>query len=531
MIMAKTLDPEAPDLASLVRRGDTVLWGQANAEPLILTRALMAQRHAIGRFRVFLGINNSDTCQPEHADCVDFLAYCGSGSNRVLDKTGKLDIVPCHYSHLARAIRSGALPIDVLLLQLAPADAEGRYSLSLAHEYLVPALDAARVVIAEINEQAPWTCGERYLRDEDIDYLVHTSHPPLASARAEPNETERAIARNVAELVDDGATLQFGLGALPEAILCALADRRDLGVHSGTIGDTVAELMDRGTITNARKSIDRGVTVTGMMMGGPRIHAYAQRNPRIQFRSTEYTHDADVLARIERFVALNSAIEVDLSGQINAEVAGGRYVGAVGGALDFLRGAHRSKGGLPIVALPSMAGSASRIVTRLSGPVSTPRSDAGLIVTEHGVADLRGLSLRQRRERLIAIAHPDFREALELSYVGLQPDLGVERRADARVTVSKEGSKHEKSSNRLPLRTAVGTFDGSLRSNRRQCEPAERCGRRLSGGRGRQARGARAATAGLVARMGRGGLPSSHHGHRRRARGGKALRPDRTLVR
>lgn len=412
------LDLDSLDLSGIIRPGDTVLWGQANAEPLPLTRALMAQRHAIGRFRVFLGVSQSDTCRPEHADCVDFLAYCGTGANRALAKAGRLDILPCHYSQLPGLIRARSLKIDVLLLQLAPPDAEGRYSLGIAHEYLIPALDTARVVIAEVNDRVPWTWGERHVREDDLHFVLHTSRPPLESAKAEPNETELAVARKVAALIEDGATLQFGLGAIPEAILGQLGDRRHLGVHSGTIGDTLAELMEAGVITNARKSIDTGATVAGVMMGSRRIFDFAHRNPAIQFRSTEYTHDPEVLASIERFVALNSAIEVDLTGQINAEIAGGTYVGAVGGALDFLRGAHRSKGGLPIVALPSTAGKVSRIVSRLSGPVSTPRSDAGLIVTERGVADLRGLTISQRVERMLAIAHPDFREQLEREAAG-----------------------------------------------------------------------------------------------------------------
>lgn len=411
--MPTLLNSATLNLADIVHCGDTIMWGQANAEPLPLTQALMRDRHAIGNFRVFLGVNHSDTCHPAFSDSVQFLAYCGTGQNRALAKAGVLDILPCHYSQFPQMIRSGKLKIDVLLLQVAPADAEGRYSLGIAHEYLIPALETARVVIAEVNQQAPWTYGERYLKDADIDFLLHTSRPPLESQKIEPGQIELAIARHTAELIDDGVTLQFGLGAVPEAILAQLANRRDLGVHSGTIGDAVAHLMEAGVINNARKTIDSGVTVAGLMIGSKRIHDYAHCNPAFRFRSTEYTHNAQVLASIDRLVALNSAIEVDLSGQINAEEANGTYVGAVGGGLDFLRGAHASHGGLPIVALPSVAGRHSRIVARLSGPVSTPRSDAGLIITEYGVADLRGLSLAQRRFRMLAIAHPEHRALLD----------------------------------------------------------------------------------------------------------------------
>lgn len=424
-IMAKTaakeLAPESLDLSAIVRPGDTVVWGQASAEPLPLTQALMAQRHAIGRFNVFLGVTYSDTLKPEYADCVSFCAYCGAGGNRALAKAGKLDILPVHYSQIPGLIQSGRLKVDVLMLQLAPADAAGNYSFSMAHDYLVQALAAARVVVAEVNEQAPWTFGERPVREADLDYIVRTSRPPLELRHPQPGEAELGVARHVAGLIEDGATLQFGLGMLPEVILAALADRRDLGIHSGAIGDKAADLMEAGVITNARKSIDRGVTVAGIVFGSRRIQQFCHRNPAVQFRSNAYTHNAGVLASIERFAALNTAIEVDLSGQINAEVAGGVYVGAVGGAVDFLRGAHRSKGGLPIVALPSTAGNASRIVAKLSGPVSTPRSDAGFIVTEYGVADLRSAPLSERPRRLIAIAHPDFREQLERQNSGLPP--------------------------------------------------------------------------------------------------------------
>lgn len=412
--MTRVFEADAIDLAGLVRPGDTVLIGQADSEPVTLSRALAAQRAAIGgRFRVFVGVNLSDAFAPEHADRIDFLSYCGTGRNRPLAKAGVLDILPCHYSEFPGMIRSQRLPADVVMLQVAPADEHGRYSLGIAHEFMTTAIEHARTVIAEVNDQCPFTYGERWLTGDEIDAIVRTSRPALESPAVNPGETDRAIARHVAALVEDGATLQFGLGALPEAILGELAGHRHLGVHSGTIGDKVAELMESGAIDNSRKSADVGVTITGMMMGSRRVHAFAHRNPAVQFRGTDAIHGAASLARHERFTALNSAIEVDLTGQIGAEVAGGTYLGAVGGALDFLRAARTSRGGLPVVALPSMAGAASRIVARLSGPVSTPRSDAGVIVTEHGVADLRGIPLRERVRRMIAIAHPSVRESLE----------------------------------------------------------------------------------------------------------------------
>ena len=417
-------DPTADlDFAAWVRPGDSVLWGQAAAEPLPLVAALLEQRHRIGgRFRVFLGIPApGSSLTAEHADCIDFIGYCGTGTNRALATAGKLDVLPCHYSQFPDLLSSGSLAIDVLLLQVSPPDEQGRYSLGLAHEYLVPVVERARVVIAEVNRQAPWTFGERVLTADDFDAIVHTDRALPAVGHPAPGDVEHAIAARVSELIEDGATLQAGLGAIPEAILDRLGDRRDLGVHSGAIGDAIARLAASGALTNARKTRDCGITVTGVALGGRATHEFIHRNPAVQFRSTRYTHDASVLASIERFVALNSAIEVDLTGQINAEQAAGSYVGAVGGAVDFLRGAARSRGGLPIVALPSTAGQHSRIVSRLSGPVSTSRADAGLIVTEHGVADLRGQPLSERIRRMIAIADPRCRETLERASKEVNP--------------------------------------------------------------------------------------------------------------
>ncbi|MBI5257771.1 MAG: acetyl-CoA hydrolase/transferase family protein [Burkholderiales bacterium] len=388
------------------------MWGQATAEPLTLTRALVAQRHALARLRVFVGIGIADTLKPEQADAFDFIGYNAGGPHRALAATGVLDILPCHYSQLPGLIRSGALRVDALLLQVSPPDEHGRHSLGLAHEYLGAALDTARVVIAEVNPQVPWVPGERSITAADVAALVPAAFAPVDAASTQPGPVEQAVAAHVAGWVDDGATLQLGIGNLPEAVLAALHDRRHLGLHTGAVGEGIVALAESGALTHARKSIDRGVGTVGLLMGGERLRRWAHRNPTLQLRSSDYTHDAAVLASIDRLVAINSAIEVDLTGQVNAEVAAGTYVGAVGGAMDFLRAAARSRGGVPIVALPSTAKASSRIVATLSGPVSTPRADAGVIVTEHGSADLRGQPLGVRVKRMIAIAGPEHREAL-----------------------------------------------------------------------------------------------------------------------
>ncbi|ART56989.1 acetyl-CoA hydrolase [Acidovorax carolinensis] len=406
----------ADRLQDLIRPGDTLWWGQATAEPLTLTRALVEHRHALaqgGRLRVFVGIGASDTLQPEQADNLDFFGYAAGGPHRPLADAGVLDILPSHYSHLPGLIHAGVLPADVVLLQVSPPDAQGRYSLGLAQEYLPAAIERARVVIGEVNPAIPWTHGGVHLQASDFALLIAAEHPPLEQSRAAPGPVEQAIARHVAALIEDGATLQLGIGNLPEAVLAALHGHRDLGLHSGAVGDGIAALAEAGVLTNARKSVDIGVGIGGILMGSEKVRRWAHRNPQLELRGTDYTHDPEVLAASHKLAAINAAIEVDLTGQINAEVAAGCYVGAVGGAVDFLRGAARSRGGLPIVALPATAKGKTRIVAQLSGPVSTPRSDAGLIVTEHGVADLRGQTLSRRVRRLIDIAAPEHREDLE----------------------------------------------------------------------------------------------------------------------
>ena len=389
------------------------MWGQGSAEPLGLTRALAEQRKQLGGVRCFTGVSSSAAVRPEHCDYLSFVSYSGAGANRALAQAGKLDMLPAHYSELPRILGDGPLRADVLFLSLPPPAPDGSFGLGLGADYAATLIGRARTVIAEVNDQVPdISCDRRLTRDE-IDVLVHVSRPPAEYPPAAARGVEDAIAAHVAELVPDSATIQLGIGAIPSAIASRLRGHRDLGIHTGVCTDAVAELIEAGVVTGARKSLDAGLVVTGFLMGTQRLIACAGGEGSFQLRDTRYTHDPAVLAAQHRFVAINSAIEVDLSGAVNCETAAGRYVGAVGGATDFLRGAARSAEGVPVIALPSTAGAASRIVAALSGPASQARADAGVIVTEYGVADLRGLTLSQRRDRMLAIAHPDHAEALE----------------------------------------------------------------------------------------------------------------------
>jgi acyl-CoA hydrolase len=368
------------DLASVVRPGDGIIIGQACAEPQTLVEALVAQRERLSGCRVFLGANYSGIVKASHSDHLRLSSYGGIGHNRALSDAGVLDVLRIPYSRIAAFIRSGQIGADVVFVQVSPPNARGEYSLGLAADYLVPALDVCRAIVAEVNAQVPWTHSERLLRKDDFDLVIETSRPP---AEARSRATDRAIGRHAAALVSDGSVLEFGVGALPDAVCEFLRERKDLRVHSGTIGDGVVDLMQSGAV----REVD-----CAMLIGSRKLFDFARDNPRIRLRYSEYTHGAEVLGRLERFVAINSAIEVDLLGQVNGEVAGGSYVGAIGGAPDFIGAAQTS-----LMLIP-----ASRLVARLSGPVST--RDAGVVVTELGAADLRGCDADERARRLRAIA-------------------------------------------------------------------------------------------------------------------------------
>jgi acyl-CoA hydrolase len=378
------------DLAGVIRSGDGMLWGQACAEPQTLVEAVVAQRSAFSGATAFLGSSYSGIVKSEHADHLRLSSYCGTGTNRALADAGVLEIYPAPYSQLGSLLENRSIPCNVVLLQVSPPNSRGEYSLGLAVEYLAPALKAARAVVAEVNDQVPWTHTEPLLRRKDFALIVETSRPPVYLPYRS-GAVETAVARNAAQFIPERAVLECGIGNLPNAVLGALGDRRGLRFHSGVIPDGVAELQRKGVLS--------GEIHGGALIGTQALFDWARENPQVRLHSSDYTHGASVLAKLERFVAINSAVEVDFTGQVNGEVARGSYVGAVGGALDFMRAANQSPGGVALVVVPS-----SRIVEKLSGPVATPRSEAGVIVTEKGAADLRGCTLRERERRLRALS-------------------------------------------------------------------------------------------------------------------------------
>jgi acyl-CoA hydrolase len=403
------------DLGAFLRPGDRIVWGHACGEPTTLIEALIAQAEEIGGLAGFAATSFSGLLSAEAATKLNLSSMGAIGALRAVAAAGRLGIVPCHVGQVAPMIEQGLIGCDVAFVQVSPADAAGNHSYGLSNDFVQAAVARARVVIAEVNECVPFTLGDAVLPAARIDCAVRVARMPVEVAASQIGETDQAIARIATGYVDDGAVIQVGIGAVPDAILRLLRDRRDLGVHSGMIGDGLVDLVEAGVITNARKPIDAGVSITALLIGTRRLFDFADRNRMLGMRRSAYTHGEETLARLPRLVTINSAIEVDLTGQVNAEQSGAEYLGGTGGQVDYVRAGSRSAGGRSIIALPATAkgGTISRITAALCGPVTTARSEVDVIVTEFGAAELKGQPLAERARRLVAIAHPDFREHLD----------------------------------------------------------------------------------------------------------------------
>lgn len=413
--MTLTVLPDRLCLREFLRPGDRIVWGQACGEPTTLIEALLAQAEGIGDLSAFTATSFSGQLDVAAAEKISITSFGAMGDLRTLAAAHRLGVIPCHVGQIGPMITQGLIGCDAAFVQVSPPDAGGRHSFGLIADYVQEAVANARVVIAEVNERVPFTYGDVVLPADRIDCAVRVSRPPVELVPAKIGDVDRAIARIVAGYIEDGAVLQVGIGVVPDAILRLLRDRRDLGIHSGMIGDSIVDLIELGVVTNAFKTIDAGISVTTAIMGTQRLYDFVHKNPCVAVRSSAYVHDAAVLSRLRHFVTINSAVEIDLTGQVNAEQSGAQYVGGTGGQVEFVRAGSRSVGGHSIIALPSTAknGSVSRITVGLSGPVTTARSDVDVVVTEFGAAELKGQKLAERTRRLIAIAHPDFREELD----------------------------------------------------------------------------------------------------------------------
>jgi acetyl-CoA hydrolase len=332
---------------------------------------------------------------------------------------GRADFTPVLLSEFPLLFKRGFLPLDVALVHLSPPDEHGFCSFGVESGLTKTPAEAARVIIAEVNQQMPRTLGDTFIHVSKLDYVVPVDYSlmEMAMSHGGPSELSQKIAGHIAELIPNGATMQMGIGAIPDAVLSYLYDKSDLGVHTELFSDGVIDLVDAGIITNTRKSLHTGKITAGFVIGTKRIYEFIHDNPIIELHRTEYVNDPFVIAQNERQVAINSAIEVDLTGQICADSIGPKLYSGVGGQLDFIYGASRSKDGVPIIALPATAkgGALSRIVPLLKegAGVVTTRNHVRYVVTEYGVADLYGKTIRQRAQALINIAAPEFRDDLK----------------------------------------------------------------------------------------------------------------------
>ena len=342
--------------------------------------------------------------------------FIGPNARKAINE-GRADYVPIFLSDVPAVFRSGALPLDAVLVNVTPPDRHGFCSLSVSVEAMHAAIEVATTVIVQLNPSMPRTLGESFIHVSQIDLAIEVDQPPYEVARPRIGEVERQIGSLIAELVPDGATLQLGIGAIPAATAAFLTGKKDLGIHTEMFTDSVVDLVEMGVVTGAAKSRNRGKIVTAFMMGTQRVYSFVHDNPMVEMRAVDFTNDTSVIRSFEHMIAINSAIEVDLSGQVVADSIGYRMYSGVGGQMDFIRGAALAPGGRAIIAMPSTAG-ADGSVSRISAHVAegagivTTRAHVQTVVTEFGVAELWGKSLRERAKALIAIAHPDHREAL-----------------------------------------------------------------------------------------------------------------------
>jgi acyl-CoA hydrolase/GNAT superfamily N-acetyltransferase len=422
----------AEQAVAKIRPGQRVFIGTGGAQPLRLVRALVARHAALADLLVLqsLTFGEAPYALKELADHFSVNAFFVSANVRDMIQEGYGYYTPIALSDIPRLLANGEIPLDVALIQVTPPDVHGRCSLGISVDIVKSAAANAGLVIAQVNPQMPWTLGNSFLSVLDLDILVPVDEPLVEAAGAEADDgisaegsegglspqSTRAIGQSVASLVEDGSTLEIGIGRIPQAVVPFLKRKKDLGIHSELITDSVIELVESGAVTGAQKTTDRGKIVTTLAIGSRRLYDFVDNNPLFSFNPTEYVNDPLVIGRQNKMVAINTALEVDLTGQVCADSLGTSFYSGVGGQADFNQGAGRSSGGRAIIALPSTAdgGTISRIVATLrpGAGVVTTRVSVHYVVTEYGIAYLRGKSVQERAMALITIAHPDFREEL-----------------------------------------------------------------------------------------------------------------------
>jgi acyl-CoA hydrolase len=410
---------DADEALQQVRSGMRIFIGSGCATPQALVAALARRGPAVHDVEIvhILTFGEAPYAKPELLGHFRHNAFFIGPNVRSAVNDGLADYTPVFLSEIPRLFRRRELPLDVALVQVSPPDPHGYCSFGISVDVVKAAVESAAFVIAEVNPNLPRTLGDSFVHIRDLDALVQGDAPVLEHVAEEPSYEARKIAEFIEPLVDDGSTLQTGIGAIPSAVLAALGHKRDLGMHTEMLTEAVVPLIETGVLTGRRKGLLPGKIVTSFVFGNRAFYQYLDNHPAFEFRPTEFTNDPFQIARNPNMVAISSAIEVDLTGQVCADSIGGRLYSGFGGQVDFIRGAARSEGGKPIIALPSTTrdGRITRIVPRLQegAGVVTSRADVHYVVTEFGVAFLHGRSIRQRAEALIRIAHPKFRDELE----------------------------------------------------------------------------------------------------------------------
>ena len=403
----------------VVKSGDRVVLGHACGEPPVLVEALVARAPELRDVEVvhMVAMGPAAFAQPGMERSFRFNGFFLGAPTRKAVQENRGTYTPCFFSEVPRLFKRGILPVDVMLLQVTPPDEQGFCSYGLSGDYTQAATESARVVIAQMNANLPHTAGIK-IHVDALTWIVRHDSPIVELAPPQVDEVERQIGENVASLIPDGATLQLGIGAIPDAALVSLRSKKDLGIHSEMFSDGVVDLAEAGVVTNRKKTINTGKFIVTFLMGTKKLYRFVHNNPAVELHPVDYVNDPCIIGQHEKMISINSALQVDLTGQVNAEMIGDVQFSGIGGQVDFVRGTSRSLGGKSIIALPSTAarGKVSRIVRYLDAgtAVSTSRNDVHYVVTEFGIADLRGKNLQQRAQALTAIAHPDFRERLRV---------------------------------------------------------------------------------------------------------------------
>jgi len=407
----------APEALKKVQSGDRVVLGHACGEPQALVDALVDRAPELRGVEIvhMVAMGPAKYCQPGMEESFRHNSLFVGASTRKAVAEGRAVYTPCFFSEIPRLFTNRILPVDVTLMQVAPPDEEGFCSLGISADYTLASSRSDRVTIAQVNVFMPRTFGTKIHLDE-IDCIVEKDEPVIELKPPVITDVERGIGENVAALIDDGSTLQLGIGGIPDAVLLFLTGKKDLGIHSEMFSDGVVALAEAGVVTNRKKTLHTGKFVATFLMGTRKLYDFVHENPDVLMQTVDYTNNPFIIGQHDNMVAINSALQVDLMGQVNAEMIGRNQFSAVGGQVDFVRGSSRSKGGKSIIALPSTAakGTVSRITCELDrgSAVTTSRSDVHYVVTEYGAVNLRGKSIPERAKALIQIAHPSFRDSL-----------------------------------------------------------------------------------------------------------------------